>query len=166
VSAAIRNTAGGDDHGDLDNLVTALLGASRVLIAVSARSLAEVESKVTLTQVRTLVLLSNHDGINLNTLADLLQVNASTAMRMIDRLLVAGLVTRRDNPQNRREVLLGLTPAGRRIVRKVTTRRRAEIERIVAEMPTGHRATLVKALQAFAKAAGEPEPAALTALGW
>ena len=103
-----RGSKAADSDGeDIDELVTALLTASRVLVGVSARSLAHVEDAVTLTQFRTLVVLDSHGEINLNRLAELLDVNSSTAMRMIDRLLVADLVTRRDNPANRREVLLG-----------------------------------------------------------
>ena len=143
---------------DTDDLVTALLTASRVLVGVSARSLAHVEETVTITQFRTLVVLDSHGEINLNRLAELLDVNSSTAMRMIDRLLVADLVTRRDNPANRREVLLGLTGAGKRIVRQVTARRRREITRIVTAMPATQRGTLIAALRAFADAAGEPDP--------
>lgn len=145
--------------------MSALLTASRVLVGVSARTVAEVEDKVTLTQFRTMVVLDSHADINLNTLADLLEVTASTAMRMIDRLLVADLVTRRDNPENRREVLLGLSPAGQDIVRKVTARRRTEIARIVKSMPAEQHAALVTALRAFSEAAGEPDAAA-TAWGW
>jgi DNA-binding MarR family transcriptional regulator len=150
----------------LDEFVNTILVASRVLVGISARSLAEVESKVTLTQLRTLVVLDTHGAINLNGLAERLEVNASTAMRMIDRLLVAGLVTRRDNPENRREVILSLTPAGRRIVRRVTTRRRQEIKRIVEQMPAAHRASLVRALRAFSDAAGEPDLSSAASLGW
>jgi len=154
--------------GGADELVTAVLTASRVLVGVSARSLATVEDTVTLTQFRTLVVLDNHDEINLNTLAELLSVTSSTAMRMMNRLLAGELVTRRDNPENRREVLLGLTDAGRRLVRRVTATRRAEITRIVAAMPGARRDELVLALRAFAEAAHEPEPrpdSAATA-GW
>ena len=151
-----------------DELVTAVLTASRVLVGVSARSLAEVEDTVTLTQFRTLVVLDNHEEINLNTLADLLSVTSSTAMRMINRLLIAGMVTRRDNPANRREVLLGVTDEGRQLVRQVTARRREEIARIVAAMPELRRDELVMAMRAFAEAAHEPEPRVETsaAIGW
>jgi len=158
--------------GDTDELVTAFLTASRVLVGVSARSLTAVEGTVTVTQFRTLVVLDNHDEINLNTLADLLSVTSSTAMRMIDRLLAAGVVTRRDNPGNRREVLLGLSGEGRRLVRLVTDKRRVEISRIVARMPGSRRTELVMALRAFAEAAHEPEAGAgagaqpSDALGW
>lgn len=143
---------------DVDKLVTGLLTASRVLVGVSARSLAEVEDTVTVTQFRTLVVLDTHGEVNLNRLAELLGVTASTAMRMVDKLIAAELVTRQSNPSNRREVQLDLTPAGRSLVRKVTDKRRAEIGRIVGAMPATKRDGLVAALQAFADAAGEPPP--------
>ncbi len=145
---------------DIDELVTGLLTASRVLVGVSARSLTGVEDAVTVTQFRTLVVLQSHGEMNLNRLAELLAVTPSTAMRMVDRLITAELVTRRSNPASRREVLLGLTPSGRSVVRRVTTKRRAEIATIVAAMPATERDTLVRALHAFAEAAGEPEPPA------
>jgi DNA-binding MarR family transcriptional regulator len=153
---------------DVDELVTAVLTASRALVGVSVRSLAQVEGVVTVTQLRTLVVLDGHGEMNLNRLAELLGVTPSTAMRMIDRLLNAEMVTRQDNPKNRREVVLGLTDQGRQVVREVTSARRAEITRIVQEMPASQRNGLIKALRAFAEAAGEPEPdpGSMATLGW
>ncbi len=143
---------------EVDDFVTALLIASRVLVGVSARSLAEVEDAVTLTQFRTLVVLDSSGEINLLRLAEILDVTSSTAMRMIDRLLAGQLVTRRDNPANRRQVLLGLTDEGRRLVRSVTAKRRREIKRIVSTMPADQRAELIEALRAFSRAAEDPTP--------
>lgn len=139
-----------------DDLITGLLTASRVLVGVSARSLSVVEDIVTLPQFRTLVVLDGHGEINLNRLAVLLAVNSSTAMRMIDRLLASGLVTRRENPANRREVLLALSRSGSTVVKKVTQRRRKEIARIVQAMPIDQWSDLVAALRSFAAAAHEP----------
>ncbi len=151
-----------------DEVVSAVLTASRVLVAVSARSLAEVEERVTLTQFRALVVLSGGEGrTNLNRLADQLAVTPSTAMRTVDRLVAAGLATRRENDVDRREVVLGLTEDGARIVRDVTGTRREEIAAILARMSAGSRAELVSAFRAFAEAADEPEVAtASAALGW
>jgi DNA-binding MarR family transcriptional regulator len=141
-----------------DELVTSLLTASRVLVAVAARSLAEHNETVTITQFRTLVVLASHPDLSLQRLAEQLAVNASTAMRMVNRLVSADLVVRRDNPDDRREIQLFLTEAGREVVDTVTGRRRAEIDRIVRAMPRARRTELVEALHAFADAAGEPEP--------
>jgi DNA-binding MarR family transcriptional regulator len=139
-----------------------------VLLSVAVRSLAEVEDTVTIPQFRTLVVLDAHGQMNLNTLSGLLDVTPSTALRMIDRLLAAELVTRRDNPANRREVLLDLTDAGTLLVEQVTAKRRTQIARIVTAMPAGRRTEMIVALRAFAEAAGEPEPRAdpTSHLGW
>jgi DNA-binding MarR family transcriptional regulator len=146
--------AGGTD--DVDAVTRAVLTASRLLVAVSARSLAEVEERVTLPQFRMLVVLSTRGATKLVTVADLLQVAPSTAMRMIDRLIAAGLADRQTNPDNRRETLLQLTEEGRRAVEDVTARRRAEIAAIVERLVPKQRAALVEALTAFNEAGGEP----------
>jgi DNA-binding MarR family transcriptional regulator len=145
-----------DDVDDVDAVTGAVLTVSRLLVAVSARSLAAVEERVTLPQFRLLVVLAGAGETKLVTLAERLAVNPSTAMRMVDRLTAAGLAVRRVNPVNRRETLLRLTAAGRQIVDDVTARRRAEIASIVARMPAAQRAGLVAALRAFNEAGQEP----------
>lgn len=156
------------EQADADRLVTALLTASRALVGVSARSLAGVEDTVTLTQFRTLVVLSAHGPTTLVQLAGRLEVNASTAQRQVDRLLALGLVTREENQADRREVVIDLTRSGSRIVATVTRRRRVAIAGIVAALPVEQQAQLITALQAFSDAAGEPDAThdAATRLGW
>ncbi|WP_304049940.1 MarR family winged helix-turn-helix transcriptional regulator [Jatrophihabitans endophyticus] len=151
-----------------DDVVEAVLRASRVLVAVSVRSLSALDDAVTPTQFRTLVVLDGRDSTSLNQLAEALGVNASTAMRTIDRLLAADMVTRAENPDDRRQVLLGLTRRGARLVARVTDHRRKEISRIVAAVPARQRKPLVDALRAFSDAAGEPEvrPETVSVLGW
>lgn len=140
---------------DVTAVTSAVLAASRVLVAVSMRSLAAAEQPVTLPQFRLLIMLDGHGETNLVTLADQLTVNSSTALRMVDRLCDRGLVSRRVNPDSRREVLLRLTDVGQRIVEEVTARRREEIAVIVGRMPARTRAGLVKAMHSFAAAGGE-----------
>lgn len=144
------------DEADVDAVTNALLTASRLLVAVSARSLGAVEGQVTLPQFRALVVLSTRGSMKLTGLADALAVNPSTATRMMDRLAASGVVTRETNPASRREVVLALTPAGRQIVDDVTAVRRRAISEIVARMPTRQRAGIVSALRSFTEAGGEP----------
>lgn len=141
---------------DVDDLTDAVLTASRLLIAVSARSLAAVEETLTLPQLRMVVLLDSRGPMKLTALADLLEVNPSTAKRMIDRLITSGMVDREPNPVTKREVVVVVTEEGRRVVGEVMTRRRAEISTIVARMPEHLRHGLVEALTAFSEAGGEP----------
>lgn len=152
--------------GGADEVTSALLTASRLLVAISARSLAAVEDAVTPPQFRLLVVLSTQGPAKLVTLAGLLEVNPSTALRMVDRLAAAGLVDRRASPASGREVRLQLTAAGRAIVGDVTARRRADIAAVVSRMPPGQRRALVAALRAFNAAGGEPPVTNLARLGW
>ncbi|WP_254885922.1 MarR family winged helix-turn-helix transcriptional regulator [Streptomyces sp. NA02950] len=137
-------------------MVTALLTASRLLVAVSARSLAAVEESLTLPQFRMLVVLDSGGPLSLSRLAGELGVQPSTAMRMIDRLVAAGMVARGVSAEDRRSSVLSLTKGGRRIVTQVTDHRRREIACIVEAMPSGQRFHLIEALQAFTEAGGEP----------
>lgn len=169
VSTSEAQLATGDgDDGELDELVTALLTASRTLVGISAHSLAELEEAVTPTQFRVLVVLAAHGPSRLNRLADRLGVNSSTALRTVDKLITSGLVQRRENQRDRREVVIELTDQGRYTVDEVTGRRRAAIKKIVSAMPRDSRRQMVDALLAFAAAADEPLVVSdsATLLGW
>jgi DNA-binding MarR family transcriptional regulator len=150
----------------MDDLVSAVLTASRALVGVAAASLTETEGTVTLPQFRMLVMLDSRGETNLGHLAESLGVSSPAALRMVDRLAVGGLITREENPRNRREVVIRLSQAGAELVWRVTDRRRAEIARIVRQMPTEQRGALVAALRAFAEAAGEPPAIGSAGFGW
>jgi DNA-binding MarR family transcriptional regulator len=141
----------------LDVITDALLTASRVLVAISARSIGQVDETITIPQFRTLVILSNRGPVNLATLASLLGVQPSATGRMVDRLVAAGLIDRLPHPTSRRELLAALTKRGRDVVRQVTALRRAEIAAIVEKMPQPERHGLVRALTAFTATGGEPD---------
>jgi DNA-binding MarR family transcriptional regulator len=151
---------------DTQEVVGALLTASRLLVAMAARSVAAVTENLTLPQYRMLVVLDAHGPGNLARLAEQLKVNSSTALRMVERLAAVDLLEKVGNPDNRREVLLQLTAAGGQVVRRVTEHRRAEIIRTVHAIPAAQRRPLITALRAFTDASGEP-PAPLPSLpGW
>jgi DNA-binding MarR family transcriptional regulator len=150
---------------ELEVLTDAVLVASRALVAVASRSIAAVDDKVTLPQFRALVVLDISGGsCRVGELAYELRIQASTATRLCDRLVRQRLVRRRVDKDNRREVVVTLTPAGRNLVAKATAIRRAEISAIVARVPVEHRNTIVEGLSVFRHAAG-PDFAA-SAVPW
>jgi hypothetical protein len=108
-----------------DSVVDAVLSASRVLVAVAARSLSDIAEEVTLTQYRSLVVLASRGPQNLVGLAEAVAVTPATATRMCDRLV------------------------------KKTDRRRREIEVILSAIAPKEQTILVRALSRFAAAAGE-----------
>jgi DNA-binding MarR family transcriptional regulator len=138
-----------------DSVIDAVLTASRVLVAVAARSLADVAEEVTLTQYRTLVVLASRGPQNLAGLAEAVGVTPATATRMCDRLVRKDLIRRRTERDDRRHLRVMLTEKGRALVDAVTARRRREIERIVSEIPPEEQVVLIQALGRLATAAGE-----------
>ncbi|WP_216892940.1 MarR family winged helix-turn-helix transcriptional regulator [Nocardia alni] len=155
----MRQSAGVVDES-ADEITEALLMASRLLVGLSARSIAHVDETITITQFRTLVILSSRGPSKIADLATALDVQPSTATRMVDRLVTAGLIDRHPNPHSRRELVIELTVRGHEIVDAVTARRRTEIAAVVAKMPEPDRRGLVRALSAFTEAGGETHPAA------
>ena len=152
----VPSSARADGPDDVDAVTEAVLTASRLLVAVSARSIAAAGDLITVPQFRLLVILHSRGPLKQATLAEQLGVTPSTASRMIDRLVAAELVARLGNPSSRREFVIDLTGEGARLVRVVTQKRRREIAAIVAKMPESTRRGLVDALTAFAVAGGEP----------
>jgi DNA-binding MarR family transcriptional regulator len=140
---------------DPDELVDAVMTASRALLAVVARSVAAVDEDVTLPQYRALVVLAQRGPRRPVDLAGALAVTPSTSTRMCDRLVAKGLVGRERTSEDRREVLVALSVHGRELVAEVTRRRRAELAGLLAGMSGEQQDAVVRALRTFTEAAGE-----------
>jgi DNA-binding MarR family transcriptional regulator len=149
----------------LADATLALLAASRALVGVAARSLADIDGTITLPQYRALVLLAIRGDQNVGGLADALDIHPSTTTRLCNRLVAKGLVERTTSEGNRREVTVALTADGDALVRAVAAKRRAEVRRIVTRLDPDARRALVDAFTTFADAAGEA-PDDAWKLGW
>lgn len=132
-------------------VVDALVEGTRALGALIAESLAGMEARVTMPQLRVLVLAADRPQ-NVGSVATDLGVHPSNATRTCDRLVRAGLLDRRHDPHDRRQMILTLTPAGVRLVEDVMSRRRARAEEVLARMSPEHRAMLAESLRAFTAA--------------
>lgn len=148
-----------------EDLVDAVIGASRALVAVAARSVASAGEDVTLAQYRALVVLASRGPQRVADLAAALAVNPSTATRMCDRLVRKQLVRRQRSSSDRRSVRVALSGNGRALVGEVTRRRRLEVAAILRKLPTDAGLLVVDALRAFTEAAGEA-PEQSWSLGW
>jgi DNA-binding MarR family transcriptional regulator len=156
---------GGFRTADRDELVNALLSASRAMVAIAARSLAGLDAEVTLPQFRALVVLASRGPQRVIDISTELGVNPSTGTRMCDRLVAKKLIRRYRSTADRREVRLTLTTAGQRLVREVTQRRRTELVGVVETMPASWLRPVTAALRSLSPAAGEP-PETEWWLGW
>ena len=137
--------------------VDAVLVASRALVAMAARTLAPIEEKLTASQWRALVVVAQRQGTALHEVATALGVHPSTATRTCDRLVGAGLISRNDDPDDRRDPALTPTEEGRQLVESVYAARREVIAEALERMPAASRRRLASTLQDFAVAAGETD---------
>jgi DNA-binding MarR family transcriptional regulator len=150
---------------ELDSDVAVTLTASRALMGVVARTLADVLEVVTLPQFRMLVVLCAEGPLRSGVLSERLGIHQSTLTRLADRLVAQGWVRREPNAESRREVLVDLTDAGRDLVTKVLEARRADMAAILSQATPKDRAAIRTGFEAFARAAGEPDPEHLLTIG-
>jgi DNA-binding MarR family transcriptional regulator len=146
--------------------VDAVLDACRALVAIAAWSVQTVADRVDLVQLRILVVLTVRDTASLKEVADASRLHLSRASRSCDRLVAKGLITRADDPADRRTLRLALTAAGEQVVRDVMDARRQAAAPVLAAMPATRRTELVRALRAFAAASEHMREDELSALAW
>lgn len=165
-SAGGGSPEGHRGQGVIDAEIDAVQTACRVLVAISAQSIAAVEDEVDLAQFRALVVMASRGSVSLAELADAARLHMSTASRMCERMVGLGLIDRTDDPHNRRQLVLTLTRKGSRLVADVMGRRRAALEPVVLRLPQNRRSQLVSVLREFSEAADEPADADLWFMGW
>lgn len=149
----------------LDEQVDAVLAASRVLVAVSAQSMARLDDVVTPIQMRTLVILASRGPLRATELATALDVHPSNATRVCGKLVATGLLDRRENPDDRRTLVLSLRPKGKRVVAAIGRRRASAVAKVLGSVPVDRRAQVAAAMQEFARAGGEARDSDLWAMG-
>lgn len=101
---------------------------------------------VTGPQWRALVRIHENPGINQGALAALLEVEAITAGRMIDRLEKLGLVERRPDPADRRVWLIHLTAGASPLLDALRGRAAEVIAESISIFTADEQATLVALL--------------------
>jgi DNA-binding MarR family transcriptional regulator len=149
-----------------DEQVDAMMLAAQALVGITARSVAEVEFRVTLPQLRLLVLVASRPPMNLNALAHEIGVHPSNATRACDRLVSAGLLRRGESPIDRRNLALELTDESRALIDTLVAHRRRALAAVLAQVPPARRRTIVSAMQLFGQTAGEVSAARAWELGW
>lgn len=103
--------------------------------------------------MQTLVLVAARPRISAGEVAEALDVHASNATRLIDRLVKTGYLHRSESATDRRRLQLAVTTAGAGLLEKVVEHRRRRYERILRRMAGVDRRRLAAALEAFSVSA-------------
>lgn len=105
--------------------------------------------RVSPSQLRALLAISQHGTTNLTDLASDIDAMLSSASRLCDRLVAAGLIERGQSEDDRRELSLRLSPDGRRLLEAIESERQSAIADVLAELPAEDQAALLRGLEAF-----------------
>ena len=145
------------------NEAEAIHDAAERLAALWMRSYESSDGRVSPSQLRTLLLIDRAPAeapLTVTRLADELGAMVSSASRLCDRLVAAGLIEREPSPHSRREVQLRLTVDGRRVVDTLRASRVAELRAVLRRMTKPERTALLEGLRAFRRAldGGTPIP--------
>ena len=135
-----------------------MLKASRTINAVIIRSLAAVDAAISVPQLRVMVILSHSEHASLAEVATDLAIDSSSASRTCDQLVKRDLVEREPADRDRRRLSLRLSPAGRRLLQRVMSRRAELLAEIVAAMSEPDQRALMAAMDAFNTAADGARP--------
>jgi MarR family transcriptional regulator, transcriptional regulator for hemolysin len=126
-------------------LITQLIESSRFL-----RNYVDHRAKsrgTTRAQWIVLFRLREQEGLSQVDLADVLELQPISLVRLLDRLVEHGLVERRSDPRDRRANRLFLTPAGRQLADDLDSLRDAIATDVLQGVPAATIETSLKALR-------------------
>ena len=150
--------------------------AAPALLATWDAAREQASHRLSTPQLSALLAVEHDEGINLRGLAGRLNMILSSASRLCDRLVAAGLVERVPGRLDRREIALYLTPSSRQLLDELRATRREMLGGVLDRMsPAGRaarrallgtvldrmspvgRTALIRGLTEFADAAREPD---------
>jgi len=108
---------------------------------------------LTIAQLKSLFFISNQGSTNSGKLAAALGVTPTNTTGIVDRLVKQGLVSRTENIQDRRMLLLRATDKGEELVAKLREKRRDYMAEALERMSGDELATLAQGLASLVKAA-------------
>ena len=119
---------------------------------------------ISMQQLRAMYFLRDEDQVSIGRLAELFGVGLPAASVLADRLVRSGYVERRDDPTDRRRVLLTLTRTGNRLVTDLREGSYTVLRRWMASLPPGDLEALARGWEALADVAtGSHHPVETTA---
>lgn len=109
-----------------------------------------LEYELTLSQLRILFLLDHSDApLAVNAIAERISLSMPAAGRAIDALHKSGLVSRREDPVDRRVKRIELTETGAQAIARISASRLAAVQGLVGSLSGDERAQLDDAVDSL-----------------
>ncbi|XGX78116.1 hypothetical protein LQK93_00899 [Terrabacter sp. BE26] len=107
--------------------ITSLMRAHQIVLARVEATLKPLGVTFARYEVLMLLWFSKRGSLPMKVIGSRLQVHPTSVTNAVDRLEDAGLVTRSTHPDDRRAMLVALTPAGRELAERATKVLNAEV---------------------------------------
>src|SRR3954453_17950755 len=114
-----------------------------------------LEIDITMPQAKMLYLLGAAGELHMSTLVQRLGVSLSTVSGLVDRVVDHGLAARREDPADRRQVLVGLTPQGAAFIDRFRGPNARHMRELLGALDDADLETVRVALAALSRAAGQ-----------
>lgn len=102
---------------------------------------------LTQNQCHTLLLIAQGRDLSINDIASKMGLDVSTVSRNVDRLVEKGIVSRIENPEDRRAVCLSLTQEGKNYAYVLTNNASSWIERLTEGMTEAEMEEVIESLR-------------------
>lgn len=133
---------------------TSVFRVQQILLARFDEVLRPLELTFARYEVLVLLTFSRSGRLPLKVIGSRLMVHPTSVTNAIDRLVAAGYVERRPNPEDGRGVLAGITARGRDVVEHAT-RALTDLDFGMADLPEAERETLYELLKRLRLGAGD-----------
>jgi len=143
---------------DAETVAAAVTETAELLEILFERAREASPRPLSTSQVRAVVALDHHDGLNLRALADLLGSTPPLVSRLCDRLEAVGFLERLPSSRSRRELVLRLSDRGRAYLRDLRARRRESLQAALLKLSPEARSALATGLREFREVAGPEMP--------
>lgn len=149
-----------DRRDRIDRVVAAYETLMHHVSSAHAREFLEVG--VTMSQAKLLYVVLAEPDLRMSALAARLGVSLSTVSGVVDRLVDLGLLTRQDDPANRRQVILRITGAGTTQLQLFRELNTGQVRGLLARIDDADLVVVERALHILAAAAHQGSAPALT----
>ena len=110
-----------------------------------------MQLSLTVPQVKSLFFITDHGSTNFKRLAAALKVTQSNLTGVIDRLVEQNMVSRTENPDDRRMVLLQVTDKGEALVSDLRERRISHLSQALSDLSPEDLDFIVRGLSLLAR---------------
>lgn len=110
-----------------------------------------IDVDLTFPQLRAISAIGRLQPVRVSDLASEIGAGLAATSALVERLARAALVARRADPEDRRTVLLELTPRARRILERIQVGSTERFERLIERMTPAERDALGTVLHAFVR---------------